>query len=262
MDVAYLKSRYDKGEAAYINCPMNKEEYDAFYDALTKSEKVVPKDFENNVFEGCMPVEVMASRGRETLLFGPLKPVGLEQEGKDRPYAVVQLRQDDAKQTMYNIVGFQTHMTWGEQKRVIQMIPGLENANILRYGVMHRNTYIESPQVLNQGFQSKDYPKLFVAGQISGVEGYVESAASGLNAAIQLTSYLNDRKIVPFPEDTMIGSMAHYISSPNVSFVPMNANFGLLPELGHKHPKKMRKSLYAERALKSLSVFKELNPWI
>ncbi len=262
MDIAYLKSRYDKGEAAYINCPMTRDEYDKFYEALTTAEKVVPKNFENNVFEGCMPVEVMASRGKQTLLYGPMKPVGLEQEGKERPYAVVQLRQDDAKQTMYNIVGFQTHMTWPEQKKVIQMIPGLENAKILRYGVMHRNTYIESPNVLNEGFQSEAYPKVFIAGQISGVEGYVESAASGLNAAIQMTSYINDGKISPLPIETMMGTMAHYISTPNQSFVPMNANFGLIPELKEKHSKKMRKQLYAERAIKAMNHFKELNTWI
>jgi len=262
MKIAYLKSSYDKGEAAYINCPMNKEQYERFYEALTAAEKVVPKNFENNVFEGCMPVEVMASRGRETLLYGPLKPVGLEQEGKDRPYAVVQLRQDDAKQTMYNIVGFQTHMTWPEQKKVIQMIPGLENAHILRYGVMHRNTYMESPKVLNSSYQSLMYPKLFIAGQISGVEGYVESAASGLNAAIQMTSFIHDNQVVPLPEETMIGSMAHYISTPNQSFVPMNANFGIIPEIKEKHPKKMRKELYAKRALESLAHFKEMNSWI
>jgi len=262
MDIAYLKSRYDKGEAAYINCPMNKEEYDKFYEALITADKVEHKDFENNVFEGCMPVEVMASRGEQTLLYGPMKPVGLEQEGKKRPYAVVQLRQDDAKQSMYNIVGFQTHLTWGAQKRVIQMIPGLEKANILRYGVMHRNTYIESPEVLNDSYQAKDFPKLFVAGQISGVEGYVESAASGLNAAIQLTSWIKQKKLIPFDEKTMIGAMSHYISTKNQSFVPMNANFGLLPSLEEKHKKKMRKTLYAQRAIELLKAYKELHPWI
>jgi len=262
MDIAYLKSRYDKGEAAYINCPMNKEEYEKFYEALISADKVEHKDFENNVFEGCMPVEVMASRGEQTLLYGPMKPVGLEQEGKKRPYAVVQLRQDDAKQSMYNIVGFQTHLTWGAQKRVIQMIPGLEKANILRYGVMHRNTYIESPEVLNNSYQAKDFPKLFVAGQISGVEGYVESAASGLNAAIQLASLIKHEKLIPFDEKTMIGAMSHYISTKNQSFVPMNANFGLLPSLEEKHKKKMRKTLYAKRAIELVKAYKELHPWI
>ena len=257
MDIAYLKSRYDKGEAAYINCPMTEDQYQAFYDAVIQSKKVQIKGFENNVFEGCMPVEVMAERGRETLLYGPLKPVGLEQEGKKRPYAVVQLRQDDAAKTMYNIVGFQTHMTWDEQKKIIRMIPGLEKAEILRYGVMHRNTYIESPNVLNAGYQVKAYPNLFFAGQISGVEGYVESAASGLNAAIQMAYYIKHQRINPLPKETMMGAMAAYISTPNKSFVPMNANLGLFPQLDFKHSKKMRKELYANRSLEALSRYKE-----
>lgn len=261
MNIAYLKSRYDKGEAAYINCPMNEAEYGKFYDALINADTVEQKDFEKNVFEGCMPAEVMASRGKQTLLYGPLKPVGLGLEGKDRPHAVVQLRQDDFQKTMYNIVGFQTHLTWPAQKKVIQLIPGLENAKIVRYGVMHRNTYIESPKVLNASFQVKKYPKLFFAGQISGVEGYVESAASGLNAAIQLVSLLKHDKLCPLPVNTMMGAMAHYISTYNRSFVPMNANLGLLPELGYKHKKKERKMLYAERALKELEEFKEENAW-
>ena len=257
MDIAYLKSRYDKGEAAYINCPMTEDEYNAFYEAIIQSKKVEFKDFENNVFEGCMPVEVMAERGKDTLLFGPLKPVGLEQEHQKRPYAVVQLRQDDAAKTMYNIVGFQTHMTWDEQKKIIRMIPGLENAEILRYGVMHRNTYLESPQVLNAGYQVKAYPNLFFAGQISGVEGYVESAASGLNAAIQMYHYLTKQSILPLPKETMMGAMASYISTPNKSFVPMNANLGLFPPLDFKHSKKLRKELYAKRSLDALKAYKE-----
>lgn len=261
MDIAYLKSRYDKGEAAYLNCPMNKEEYDRFYGALTTAETVEQKDFEKNVFEGCVPIEVMASRGRETLLYGPLKPVGLENEGKERPHAVIQLRQDDFKKTMYNIVGFQTHLTWPEQKRVIRLIPGLENAEIIRYGVMHRNTYIESPSVLNSSFQVKKHPKLFFAGQISGVEGYVESAASGLNVAIQLTSLIKNNKLSPLPQETMLGAMAHYVSTPNQSFVPMNANLGLVPELGFKHKKRERRMLYAKRALEQIEKFKEENAW-
>lgn len=257
MDIAYLKSRYDKGDAAYINCPMNKEEYDLFYDALINSKKVEVKDFENNVFEGCMPVEVMAARGRETLLFGPLKPVGLEEDGKKRPHAVIQLRQDDAAKSMYNIVGFQTHMTWDEQKKVIQMIPGLEQATILRYGVMHRNTYLESPKVLNASYQVRMHPNLFFAGQISGVEGYVESAASGLNAAIQMHYYLTNQPLKPLPKETMMGAMAYYISTPNQSFVPMNANLGLFPQLDYKHAKKMRKELYVKRSMEALSSYKE-----
>ncbi len=251
MEKAYLKSRYDKGEAAYINCPMTKEEYENFYEALMNAEKVMPKGFEKNVFEGCMPIEVMAQRGRETLLYGPLKPVGLEHEGI-KYHAVVQLRQDDAKKTMYNMVGFQTQLTWPEQKKIIQMIPGLEKANILRYGVIHRNTYIESPEVLNEGYQVKDFPKWFFAGQISGVEGYVESAASGLSAAINLLSYIQKEKINPLPKDTMMGAMARYISTPNRSFVPMNANLGLLDPLTEKHKKNMRKMLYYQRSQKAM----------
>ena len=257
MDIAYLKSRYDKGEAAYINCPMNQAQYEAFYDALTHAETVQMKGFENNVFEGCMPVETMASRGHDTLLYGPMKPVGLNVEGREKPYAVVQLRQDDAAKQMYNIVGFQTHLTWPEQKRIIQMIPGLEQAKILRYGVMHRNTYIESPKVLNAAYQVKKYPNVFVAGQLSGVEGYVESAASGLNAAIQMVQLLKGKDIKPLPKETMMGAMAHYIATPNQSFVPMNANLGLFPQLGFKHYKKERKALYAGRALLALDAYKE-----
>ena len=256
MDVAYLKSRYDKGEAAYINCPMNKDQYEAFYDALIHAEKVQVKGFEENVFEGCMPVETMASRGHDTLLFGPMKPVGLEVDGK-KPFAVVQLRQDDAAKQMYNIVGFQTHLTWPEQKKIIQMIPGLEHAKILRYGVMHKNTYIQSPEVLNAAYQVKDYPNLFIAGQLSGVEGYVESAASGLNAAIQMARIARGEPIKPLPRETMIGAMAHYVSTPNASFVPMNANLGLFPELGIKHYKKERKELYVGRALIHLDQYLE-----
>ena len=257
MDIAYLKSRYDKGEAAYINCPMNKEEYEAFYHAMMSAKKVEIKDFENNVFEGCMPVEVMAERGIDTLLFGPLKPVGLELTGQKRPHAVVQLRQDDASASMYNIVGFQTHLTWDEQKKIIRMIPGLEQANILRYGVMHRNTYLESPKILMDTYQSKLYPNLFFAGQISGVEGYVESAASGLNAAIQVSRYVKGLPMRPLPVETMMGAMAKYISTPNQSFVPMNANLGLFPPLDFKHKKANRKAFYAERSLESLKIYME-----
>lgn len=252
-DIAYLKSRYDKGEAAYINCPMTKEQYDHFYDELMGAERATLKDFEVNVFEGCMPVEIMASRGRETLLFGPLKPVGLE-HNNNRPYAVVQLRQDDAAHTLFNIVGFQTNLKWGEQKRIIRLIPGLENADIVRYGVMHQNTYLESPNILNGCYQSKQYPKLFVAGQISGVEGYIESAASGLSAAYHMSQLLKGRDIKPFPPTTMIGAMAYYVSTPNKSFNPINANLGILPAL-EKHKKADRKRLYAERAKQALEDF-------
>ncbi|WP_162140276.1 methylenetetrahydrofolate--tRNA-(uracil(54)-C(5))-methyltransferase (FADH(2)-oxidizing) TrmFO [Haploplasma axanthum] len=259
MDICYLKNRYDKGEAAYINCPMTKEEYESFYYELINAQKVQPKDFENNVFEGCMPVEVMAERGIQTLTFGPLKPVGLEKPNGELPYAVVQLRRDDAANSMYNIVGFQTSLSWGEQKRIVRMIPGLENAEIVRYGVIHRNTYIESPNILNDSFQVINSKKIFFAGQISGVEGYVESAASGLNAAIQMASLVNENKLVPFPNETMMGSLAKYVSTPNKSFVPMHANFGIIPELNYKHKKKERKEIYARRANDALLKFKEEN---
>ncbi|MBN2300205.1 MAG: methylenetetrahydrofolate--tRNA-(uracil(54)-C(5))-methyltransferase (FADH(2)-oxidizing) TrmFO [Acholeplasmataceae bacterium] len=257
MDIAYLKSRYDKGEAAYINCPMTKEQYEIFHHELVNAKTVEIKDFENNVFEGCMPFEVMANRGFETLLYGPMKPVGLEKEYGKRPFAVVQLRQDDVSKSMYNIVGFQTHLTWDEQKRIIQLIPGLEKVKILRYGVMHRNTYLESPKLLNNSFQALKYPNLFFAGQISGVEGYVESAASGLNAAIQMNQFISFNRLRPFPIDTMMGAMSTYISTPNKSFVPMNANLGLFQQLEFKHSKKMRKELYVKRSLAALEEFKE-----
>jgi len=254
MNVCYLKSRYDKGDADYINCPMDQETYLKFYEALIQSDKVEVKDFENNVFEGCMPVETMAERGIDTLRYGPLKPVGLEKDG-ERPYAVIQLRQDDVGKTMYNIVGFQTHLTWPAQKKLIQMIPGLEKANIIRYGVMHKNHYIHSTEVLNGGYQVKNKPNLFIAGQLSGVEGYVESAASGLNAAIQLDQYLTQKVIKPFPKDTMIGAMARYVSTPNRSFVPMNANFGLMDAIDIKMKKMDRKAFYVNRAKEAMSVF-------
>lgn len=254
MDVCYLKSRYDKGDADYINCPMDKETYFKFYDALMSSDKVEVKDFENNVFEGCMPVETMAERGIDTLRFGPLKPVGLEKEG-ERPYAVIQLRQDDVGKTMYNIVGFQTHLTWPAQKKLIQMIPGLEDASIIRYGVMHKNHYIHSTEVLNGGYQVKNQPNLFIAGQLSGVEGYVESAASGLNAAIQLDHYFQKGRVLPFPKDTMIGAMARYVSTPNRSFVPMNANFGLMDAIETKMKKTDRKAFYVNRAKEAMTSY-------
>ena len=254
MDVCYLKSRYDKGDADYINCPMDEKTYHQFYDALMSSDKVEIKDFENNIFEGCMPVETMAERGIDTLRFGPLKPVGLEKDGQ-RPYAVIQLRQDDVGKTMYNIVGFQTHLTWPAQKKLIQMIPGLEKANIIRYGVMHKNHYIQSTEVLNSGYQVKTHPNLFIAGQLSGVEGYVESAASGLNAAIQLDHYLQKGQVYPFPKDTMMGAMARYVSTPNRSFVPMNANFGLMDLVERKMKKADRKSFYVKRAQDAMTMY-------
>ncbi|MGD6958685.1 FADH(2)-oxidizing methylenetetrahydrofolate--tRNA-(uracil(54)-C(5))-methyltransferase TrmFO [Rossellomorea aquimaris] len=259
MDKVYLKSRYDKGEAAYLNCPMTESEFNRFYEALISAETVPLKEFEKEIFfEGCMPIEVMASRGKKTMLFGPLKPVGLEdpKTGK-RPFAVVQLRQDDAAGTLYNIVGFQTHLKWGPQKEVLQLIPGLENAEIVRFGVMHRNTFINSPNVLKDTYQLKENENLFFAGQMTGVEGYVESAASGLIAGINAAKMAIGESPVVFPHETAIGSMARYITTANKNnFQPMNANFGLLPDLPKKvKGKKERNEQHANRALETIQNF-------
>ena len=262
MDKVYLKSRYDKGEAAYLNCPMTEEEFNRFYDALLAAEVAPTNEFEKEkYFEGCMPFEVMAERGRKTLLFGPMKPVGLEdpKTGK-RPYAVVQLRQDDAAGTLYNIVGFQTHLKWGAQKEVIRLIPGLENVDIVRYGVMHRNTFINSPDVLSETYALKGREKLYFAGQMTGVEGYVESAASGLLAGINVAHKMQNKAEVIFPRETMIGSMAYYISHAKneKNFQPMNANFGLLPTLENRiKDKKERYETLANRALSYLAHYKQ-----
>lgn len=259
MDKVYLKSRYDKGEAAYLNCPMTEEEFDRFYEALITAETVPLKEFEKEVFfEGCMPIEVMAQRGRKTMLFGPLKPVGLEdpKTGK-RPFAVVQLRQDDAAGTLYNIVGFQTHLKWGPQKEVLQLIPGLENAEIVRYGVMHRNTFINSPKVLKATYQFQNRHDLFFAGQMTGVEGYVESAASGLIAGINAARLVSGEEPLEFPHETAMGSMARYITTTNAkNFQPMNANFGLFPDLPEKiRGKQERNEKHASRALETIQKF-------
>ncbi|PLR69740.1 MULTISPECIES: FADH(2)-oxidizing methylenetetrahydrofolate--tRNA-(uracil(54)-C(5))-methyltransferase TrmFO [Bacillaceae] len=256
MDKVYLKSRYDKGEAAYLNCPMTEEEFDRFYDALVEAETVPLKEFEKEIFfEGCMPIEVMAKRGKKTMLFGPLKPVGLEdpKTGK-RPFAVVQLRQDDAAGTLYNIVGFQTHLKWGPQKEVLKLIPGLENAEIVRYGVMHRNTFINSPRMLKPTYQYKEREDLFFAGQMTGVEGYVESAASGLLAGINAANYVLGEDLLVLPHETAMGSMARYITTANPdNFQPMNANFGIFAELPERiKNKKERYERYANRAIETI----------
>nr|WP_309121297.1 FADH(2)-oxidizing methylenetetrahydrofolate--tRNA-(uracil(54)-C(5))-methyltransferase TrmFO [Paenibacillus sp.] len=259
MDKVFLASRYDKGEAAYLNCPMNEEEWNAFYEALTTAEAAPLKEFEKEVyFEGCMPIEVMASRGKQTLLFGPLKPVGLvdPRTGK-QPFAVVQLRQDNSAGTLFNLVGFQTHLKWGEQKRVFSMIPGLENAEFVRFGVMHRNTFINSPKLLRPTYQYQGRDDLFFAGQMTGVEGYVESAASGLIAGINAARYALGQEPLVFPEDTALGSMAHYITTADFRhFQPMNANFGLFPPLGEKiRNKKEKNERIANRALERIQNF-------
>lgn len=256
-NIVYLKSRYDKGEAAYLNCPMTKEQFQVFYDALIEAECVELKDFENNVFEGCMPIEVMAKRGIKTMLYGPLKPVGLE-HGDNKPYAVVQLRQDNAAMSLYNIVGFQTHLKWGEQKRVFRLIPGLENAEFERFGVMHKNSYLNSPTVLKQSYQTKVNDNIFFAGQITGVEGYVESAASGINAAINIDKYLQGQAIVDFPKETAFGALSHYIThaSPK-NFQPMNISFGIIRPLEFNVVKAERKKALSKRALQVMNDFIE-----
>lgn len=252
---AFYKSRYDKGEAAYINCGMTAVEYDHFYNLLTQAECVPLKSFEKDIFfEGCMPVEVLAKRGKETLVFGPLKPVGLEHNGV-RFKAVVQLRQDNAAASLYNIVGFQTHLKWADQKRVIQSIPGLENANIVRYGVMHRNTFINSPLVLNAFYQAKQRNDLFFAGQITGVEGYVESAASGLLAALNMVRFLEGKPLLGGQRTTMITAMADYVANADPKhFSPMNANFGLVERSLEDRPKE-RNEKFAQRALAIVSTY-------
>ena len=248
---AFVASRYGKGSADYLNCPMNKQEYLHFYEQLVGAEVVELKDFENNVFESCMPIEVMAKRGADTMRFGPLKPVGLTDERVGvRPYAVLQLRKENVEGTLYNIVGFQTNLKFGEQKRVFSMIPGLENAEFVRYGVMHRNTYINAPKFLNRYFQLKSNPKLFFAGQITGVEGYMESTMSGLIAAIQGYLIASGREPLQFPNETMIGALCSHVSEEFGEYSPMNSNFGILtPIVPHIRDKSARKVALSERAL-------------
>lgn len=260
-DKVFAASRYDKGDADYLNCPMTKEEYEAFWQALTTAEAVQPKEFEKEIyFEGCMPVEIMAARGIDTLRFGPLKPVGLvDKRTGVESYAVVQLRKENKDATMFNLVGFQTHLKWGEQKRVFQMIPGLEQAEFVRYGVMHRNTYINSPELLNHAFQLKKEPRLFFAGQMTGVEGYLESAASGLMVGLQAMRYVRGEALIDFPKTMAMGGLSHYISAYEGSnFQPMNINFGIMePWPGKIRKKKEKNALIAARALEELAAVKE-----
>ncbi len=254
MACAFTGDRYGKGTGDYINCPMNKEEYYAFVDALLSAERAHLHEFEKGeIFEGCMPIEVMASRGRDTLRFGTLKPVGLSDEDGKRPYAVLQLRKENQAGTTYNLVGFQTNLKFPEQKRVFSMIPALKNAEFLRYGVMHRNTYIHSPSVLNRDFSVKNNQRLFFAGQITGVEGYVESAASGLLAAIHIADRILKRPTHVFDERTVCGALETHISTPCKDFQPMNANFGILAGLPVRiKDKKERYRTLAERALNAI----------
>lgn len=269
-DISFLASRYDKGDADYINCPMNEEQYNAFWEALVSAEEAELKEFDRDeqkknikVFEGCMPVEVMARRGRETLLFGPLKPVGLidKRVGKEA-YAVVQLRKENREGTMYNIVGFQTHLTFPEQRRVFRMIPGLENAEFLRYGVMHRNTYLDSPGHLDEGYRllTSGENGIYFAGQMTGVEGYIESAGSGLVAGINASLETLGAGVLHFSRKTMLGAMAAYVSGGGTSaFAPMNANFGIIEPLSArvKGGKTVKNQALADRALACIDEIKE-----
>ncbi len=258
-DKVFFASRYDRGDADYINCPMDKDEYLAFYDALINAERAQLKDFETHpfsVYEGCMPIEVLASRGIDTMRFGPMKPVGItdKRTGK-RPYAVVQLRKENREGTMFNLVGFQTNLKFGEQKRVFSMIPGLENAEFMRYGVMHRNTFINSPELLNADFSMRNNPDIFFAGQITGVEGYMESAASGIIAGVAAARRIKGLEPLRLPNDTMTGALSAYISDRFNSgkFQPMGANMGILPDIGRRiRDKKEKYGVYAQRAVESL----------
>ena len=259
MDKAWWQSRYDRGTPDYVNCAMNKEEYEAFLKELVSAEEAEVHGFEDkNVFEGCMPVEVMARRGADTLRFGPLKPVGLTdpKTGKE-PYAVVQLRQDNAAKSVYNLVGFQTHLKFGEQKRVFSMIPALKNAEFVRYGVMHRNTFLQSPKLLDRYYADRQNPLVAFAGQMTGVEGYVESAASGFLAAVAMAAKLQDRPIPEFPQETAIGALGLYISDERIeNFQPMNINFSIISPLEKRIRKKAEKNLAI--ANRSLAVIDEL----
>ena len=258
----FAASRYDRGEADYLNCPFNKEEYEAFHAALVAAERAPLHDFDGGltVYEGCMPIEVMAARGADTIRFGPLRPVGLrDPRTGHRPWANVQLRAENAGRTLYNLVGFQTNLKWGEQKRVFSMIPGLEHAEFVRYGVMHRNTFLDSPQVLTEQQFLKDHPNVFFAGQITGFEGYMESAASGLLAARQILARLQGRTLPPPPAETMCGALLRYITTPNKDFQPMGANMGILPRTPDIDAIRDKRERYA--AL-SQAAQRAMNEWV
>lgn len=258
MDKAFIASRYDKGDAAYINCPFNKAEYEAFHEALIHAEltPIHEPDAKVPYFEGCLPIEVLASRGPKTLSFGPMKPVGLtDPRTGHRPWACLQLRQENRAATLYSMVGFQTRMKWGEQKRVFRLIPGLENAEFVRYGVIHRNTYIQSPQVLDATLQMRTYPNVFFAGQITGVEGYVESAATGILAGRNAARHLQGQPLLTFPVETMLGALADYVAHyEGKDFQPMNSNWGIVPPLPDRiRDKREKGALMAERGLAALA---------
>lgn len=261
-DRAFYANRYDKDEEnpAYINCPMNKEEYEKFYDYLINAPKIELKEFEKDAkfFESCLPIEVLASRGFNTLCFGPMKPVGLiDKRTGEENFAVVQLRQDNSAKSLYNLVGFQTNLKWGAQKELLQLIPGLENVNIVRYGVMHRNTFINSPKLLNPTLQTRERADLFFAGQISGTEGYTESIASGLLAGINMAKYLKGEPLLELPKETMLGALTHYITNSEiVNFQPINSNWGIVPSIElpkkERKNKKLKNELFAKRSIETL----------
>ena len=259
-EVAFWASRYDKGEASYINCPMNKEQYEKFYNILINAPRIERHDFEKGAkfFESCLPIEVLASRGEDTLRFGPMKPVGLiDKRTNEKNYAVVQLRQDNSAKTLFNLVGFQTNLKWGAQKELLQSIPGLEDCNIVRYGVMHRNTFINSPKLLHPTLQTRNRKDLFFAGQITGTEGYTESIASGLLAGINMIKFLNNEPLLELPQETMLGALTHYITNPeNDRFQPINSNWGIIPPVDlpkkERKNKKLKGELMSKRALETL----------
>lgn len=266
-DKAFWASRYDKGEASYINCPLNKEQYEKFYDILINAPKIELKTFEQNAkfFESCLPIEVLASRGVDTLRFGPMKPVGLvDKRTGEENYAVVQLRQDNSAKTLFNLVGFQTNLKWGSQKELLQSIPGLENVNIVRYGVMHRNTFINSPKVLNASLQTRKRLDLFFAGQLTGTEGYTESIATGLLAGINMARYINGEELLVLPKETMLGALTQYISDENHDkFQPINSNWGIvspveLPKKERKN-KKLKAELISNRSIEYIQSCKSNN---
>ena len=266
-DIAFYASRYNKGEASYINCPMNREQYEKFYNYLINAPRIELKEFEKDakVFEGCMPIEVMASRGVDTLRFGPMKPVGLVDKRTDEiNYAVVQLRQDNSAKTLYNLVGFQTNLKWSAQKELLSLIPGLENANIMRYGVMHRNTFINSPELLNPTLESRTRKGLFFAGQITGTEGYTESIATGLLAGINMARTIKDQPLLNLPPECMLGALTHYITEPQQKhFQPINSNWAIVKEMDI--PKKIRKNkkekntILSNRSIETLNEFLKCN---
>ena len=262
-DIAFWASRYDKGEASYINCPMNKEQYEKFYNILINAPRIEQHDFEKGAkfFESCLPIEVLAYRGEDTLRFAPMKPVGLiDKRTNEKNYAVVQLRQDNSAKTLFNLVGFQTNLKWGSQKELLHSIPGLENVNIVRYGVMHRNTFINSPSLLNPTLQTRARKDLFFAGQITGTEGYTESIASGLLAGINMSRLLSGKPLLELPQDTMLGALTHYITNPeHTNFQPINSNWGIVPPVDlpkkERKNKKLKGELMAKRATASLESF-------